>query len=65
MARRASGQSRPQSLLEIVQRIEAAAAAARAAAQDDPVDPCDLLDLDPAVSRPAWARWLAGAALAE
>jgi hypothetical protein len=35
-----------------------AAKAQTAAAPDDEVDPWDLLDLDPAVSGPAWERWL-------
>jgi hypothetical protein len=67
MARRAPGKSRrePESLLDIVRQIEAQAAQARVEAADDPVEPWDLLDLDPAVSGPAWERWMAGAKLAE
>jgi hypothetical protein len=52
---------RPQSLLEIVQRLGEAAAQAKAeaeAAGPDEVDPWDLLDLDPAISGPAWERFM-------
>jgi hypothetical protein len=60
MARREAGRRKPdpQSLLDIVRQIEVQAAAARAEAEDDPVDPWDLLDLDPAISGPAWKRWM-------
>jgi hypothetical protein len=56
---------KPESLLEVVQRIAAQAAQARAeAAADEEVDPWDLLDLDESISGPAWKRWMAGAPLA-
>jgi hypothetical protein len=59
MARRAARKFGPESLLEIIKRVEAQAAQARAeAAADEEVNPWDLLDLDPAVSDAAWARYL-------
>jgi hypothetical protein len=63
MARRAGTKPQPESLLDIVRQIEVQAAKAQAEAQDDPVDPWDLLDPNPAISGPAWKRWMAGAPL--
>lgn len=49
-----------ETLLETVRRLseEAAAAAAAAETDDAPVDPWDLLSLDPDVSAAAWERYL-------
>jgi hypothetical protein len=61
MARPKPGQG-PQSLLEIVQRIEAQAAAAQAE-QADTVGVWDILSPDLAEATAAMQRWLAGAKL--
>jgi hypothetical protein len=61
MARRVARKSRPESLLEIVQRIEVEAARAQTeAAENETIDPWDLLDLDERVSGPAWERFMRG-----
>jgi hypothetical protein len=65
VARRRPPQREPEGLLGIIKRIEVAAAQARAEAADAPVDPWDLLDPNPAISEPAWKRWMTGAPLAE